>query len=92
MHLKLYLSTYFQKTYPTALCTGTGQIKWAMGRNLEVDGPPPGWRRTTSLVVGGIEKTLAQRGGPIVMTFIGGEFEEYFDGKQYITGSDISGY
>lgn len=45
--------------------------------------------RTPSLVVRGTQKPLAEDAGPIVKTFTGDEFGEYFDGKQCLTRSDV---
>lgn len=57
-----------------------------MSTNLEMDGPPPGWRRTPPLRVGGTQKTLAENGGPIVTTLTGGEFGDYCEGNKALQG------
>lgn len=57
-----------------------------MSTNLEMDGPPPGWRRTPSLLVGRTQKTLAEDGGPIVTTLTGGEFGDYCEGNKALQG------
>lgn len=56
-----------------------------------MDGPPPGWTRTPPLVVGGTQGALEEDGGPVVTTFTGGEFCEYFVERQCISGRHVSG-